>query len=198
MASAASRYHACAAPTSTLREAMAASPSTEERPCARQQLHPYTSGHARKRCHPSRRCSPGRRGVHSPSLRGARRLGRAVHQRRRRLETSQRSFVQRLRRRTPPRSATILERRFGDPSDGEYLLVFATRRPLTPSSRAQLQAAVDRAVSKIASARAGPSRARVLTCSTPRSSPSSTSHTRRPIRPCCAAPLARRVVCVPR
>src|SRR6478735_6082058 len=31
------------------------------------------------------------------------------------------------------RAATILERRFGDRSDGQYLLVFATRRPLTPT-----------------------------------------------------------------
>ncbi len=54
------------------------------------------------------------------------------------------------------RAATILERRFGDRSDGEYLLVFATHRPLTPSSRAQLQATVDRAVSTIPSARAAP------------------------------------------
>jgi RND superfamily putative drug exporter len=54
------------------------------------------------------------------------------------------------------RVATILERRFGDRSDGEYLLVFTTRRRLTSSSRAQLQATVDRAVSTIASARAGP------------------------------------------
>jgi hypothetical protein len=54
------------------------------------------------------------------------------------------------------RAATILERRFGDRSDGEYLLVFTTRRRLTSSSRAQLQATVDRAVSTIASARAGP------------------------------------------
>jgi putative drug exporter of the RND superfamily len=54
------------------------------------------------------------------------------------------------------RAVTILERRFGDRSDGEYLLVFTTRRPPTPSSRARLQATVDRAVSTIASARAGP------------------------------------------
>ena len=72
------------------------------------------------------------------------------------------------------RSATILERRFGDPSDGEYLLVFATRRPLTPSSRAQLQAAVGRAVSK--KRRRGPARR------APGSSPV-LRHGRRPARP---------------
>src|SRR5581483_3331 len=53
-------------------------------------------------------------------------------------------------------AAMILERRFGDRTDGEYLLVFATLRPLTPSDRAQLQATVNSAVSKIPSARAGP------------------------------------------
>jgi putative drug exporter of the RND superfamily len=54
------------------------------------------------------------------------------------------------------RAATLLERHFGDRGDGEYLLVFTTRRSLTPSSRAQVQATADRAVSEIASARAGP------------------------------------------
>jgi uncharacterized membrane protein YdfJ with MMPL/SSD domain len=54
------------------------------------------------------------------------------------------------------RAATILERHFGDRGDGEYLLVFATRRPLDPRLRAQLQAAVDRAALRVPSARAGP------------------------------------------
>ena len=53
------------------------------------------------------------------------------------------------------RAARILTRRFGDRSDGEYLLVFATRRALDPPLRAQLQAAVARAVKQVPSARAG-------------------------------------------
>ena len=56
------------------------------------------------------------------------------------------------------RAATILERHFGDRGDGEYLLVFTTRRPVTPQLRAQLQAAIDRAVRRVPSARAGPVR----------------------------------------
>jgi uncharacterized membrane protein YdfJ with MMPL/SSD domain len=54
------------------------------------------------------------------------------------------------------RAATILARQFHDRSDGEYLLVFATRRPLDPTLRTQLQAAVDRAASRVPSAHAGP------------------------------------------
>jgi RND superfamily putative drug exporter len=54
------------------------------------------------------------------------------------------------------RAATILEEHFGDRGDGEYLLVFATRRPLDPPLRAQLQAAIARAVLRIPSAHAGP------------------------------------------
>jgi RND superfamily putative drug exporter len=54
------------------------------------------------------------------------------------------------------RAATILDRHFGDNSDGEYLLVFATRRTLDPPLRAQLQAAVDRAAFRLPTAWAGP------------------------------------------
>jgi uncharacterized membrane protein YdfJ with MMPL/SSD domain len=54
------------------------------------------------------------------------------------------------------RAATILARDFGDRSDGEYLLVFATRRTIDPPLRTQLQAAIDRAVSRVPSAQAGP------------------------------------------
>jgi RND superfamily putative drug exporter len=53
------------------------------------------------------------------------------------------------------RAATILERHFGDRGDGEYLLVFSTRRSLEPSLRAQLQTAVDRAVLHVPSAHVG-------------------------------------------
>jgi len=53
------------------------------------------------------------------------------------------------------RAATILERNFGDRGDGEYLLVFATRRPLDAPLRGQLQSAVDRAALRVPSARAG-------------------------------------------
>jgi RND superfamily putative drug exporter len=54
------------------------------------------------------------------------------------------------------RAATILQRHFGDRGDGEYLLVFATRRPLDLALRAQLQVALDRAVLRVPSAHAGP------------------------------------------
>jgi RND superfamily putative drug exporter len=54
------------------------------------------------------------------------------------------------------RAATILEQHFGDRGDGEYLLVFTTRRLLNPPLRAQLQAATDRAVLRVPSAHAGP------------------------------------------
>jgi uncharacterized membrane protein YdfJ with MMPL/SSD domain len=53
-------------------------------------------------------------------------------------------------------AATILEHRFGDRSDGEYLVVFETPRAFTPLLRAQLQTTVDRAARRLASARAGP------------------------------------------
>jgi uncharacterized membrane protein YdfJ with MMPL/SSD domain len=43
-----------------------------------------------------------------------------------------------------------------DRADGEYLLVFATRRRLDPQVRAQLQTAIDRASRRIPSAHAGP------------------------------------------
>jgi RND superfamily putative drug exporter len=54
------------------------------------------------------------------------------------------------------RAVTVLADHFGDSSDGEYLLVFTTRRPLDPELRAQVQATADQAVSRVASARAGP------------------------------------------
>jgi putative drug exporter of the RND superfamily len=54
------------------------------------------------------------------------------------------------------RAATLLDHRFGDRSDGEYLLVFRTPQELTPTSRAQLAATVDHAAAEIPSARAGP------------------------------------------
>jgi uncharacterized membrane protein YdfJ with MMPL/SSD domain len=53
-------------------------------------------------------------------------------------------------------AATILDRHFGDRSDGEYLLVFTTRRTLGPPLRVQLRAAVTRAASRLPTARAGP------------------------------------------
>src|SRR6478752_4096379 len=54
------------------------------------------------------------------------------------------------------RAATILEQHFGDRGDGEYLLVFTTRRPIDPRLRVQLQATIDRAVLRVPSARAAP------------------------------------------
>jgi uncharacterized membrane protein YdfJ with MMPL/SSD domain len=54
------------------------------------------------------------------------------------------------------RAATILERHFGDRGDGEYLLVFATRRTVDPQLRAQVQSTVDRAVLRVPSAHPGP------------------------------------------
>jgi RND superfamily putative drug exporter len=54
------------------------------------------------------------------------------------------------------RAETTLARHFGDRSDGEYLLVFATPLPLNPPLRLQVQAAVDRAASRVPSAHAGP------------------------------------------
>src|SRR5260370_31315956 len=54
------------------------------------------------------------------------------------------------------RAGTILERHFGDRGDGEYLLVFATRRHLDRHLRTQVQATIDRAVLRVPSAHAGP------------------------------------------
>jgi RND superfamily putative drug exporter len=54
------------------------------------------------------------------------------------------------------RAATILAAHFGDRSDGEYLLVFSTHRPLDPGLLVQLQTAVGRAAARVPSARAGP------------------------------------------
>jgi len=56
------------------------------------------------------------------------------------------------------RAATVLQQHFGDRGDGEYLLVFATRRSVDPPLRAQLQATIARAVLRIPSAHAGPVR----------------------------------------
>jgi uncharacterized membrane protein YdfJ with MMPL/SSD domain len=54
------------------------------------------------------------------------------------------------------RAAAILTRSFGDRSDGEYLVVFSADRPLVPSVRTEVQAAVERAARAVPSARAGP------------------------------------------
>ena len=54
------------------------------------------------------------------------------------------------------RAATILERHFADRGDGQYLLVFSTRRPLDPQLRTELQRAIDRAARRVPSAHAGP------------------------------------------
>jgi uncharacterized membrane protein YdfJ with MMPL/SSD domain len=53
-------------------------------------------------------------------------------------------------------AAGILTQHFGDRSDGEYLVVFADERPVTRSVRRQAQAALERAVRTVPSARAGP------------------------------------------
>src|SRR5579862_5268342 len=53
-------------------------------------------------------------------------------------------------------AAGILTRHFGDRSDGEYLVVFSDDRPATPAVRSQVQAALERAVRTVPSARAGP------------------------------------------
>ncbi|HWX09804.1 MAG TPA: hypothetical protein VNY33_07490, partial [Gaiellaceae bacterium] len=47
------------------------------------------------------------------------------------------------------RAATILERHFADRGDGQYLLVFSTRRPLDPQLRTELQRAIDRAARRV-------------------------------------------------
>src|SRR6478735_606522 len=53
-------------------------------------------------------------------------------------------------------AARILTQHFGDRSDGEYLLVFTDNRPVSPPVRDQVQAALERAVRTVPSARAGP------------------------------------------
>ena len=54
------------------------------------------------------------------------------------------------------RAATVLEQHFGDRGDGEYLLVFTTRRTVDPRLHARVQATIDRAVLHVPSAHAGP------------------------------------------
>jgi RND superfamily putative drug exporter len=56
------------------------------------------------------------------------------------------------------RAQLILQRHFGDRSDGEYLVVFKLARPASSRLRATLQERVDRAVATIPTARAGPLR----------------------------------------
>jgi uncharacterized membrane protein YdfJ with MMPL/SSD domain len=53
------------------------------------------------------------------------------------------------------RAATVLTQSFGDRSDGEYLVVFATDRPVGPAVRTEVQAAVERAARAVPSAHAG-------------------------------------------
>jgi putative drug exporter of the RND superfamily len=53
-------------------------------------------------------------------------------------------------------AAAILTKHFGDRSDGEYLVVFTDRRPVSPAVRGQVQAALERAALRVPSARAGP------------------------------------------
>jgi putative drug exporter of the RND superfamily len=55
--------------------------------------------------------------------------------------------------------ANILARHFGDGSNGDYLVVFATQRARGPAFRLRLQAIVDRAVAVVPSARVGAVRA---------------------------------------
>ncbi|HEX7145414.1 MAG TPA: hypothetical protein VF225_08930, partial [Gaiellaceae bacterium] len=54
---------------------------------------------------------------------------------------------------------SILQRRFGDRSDGEYLVVFKVAGAVDRPLLARLQQTVDRAVSIVPTARAGPLRA---------------------------------------
>jgi RND superfamily putative drug exporter len=54
---------------------------------------------------------------------------------------------------------SILQRRFGDRSDGEYLVVFEAARAVNRPLLAQLQQTIDRAAAVIPTARAGPLRA---------------------------------------
>jgi len=53
-------------------------------------------------------------------------------------------------------AADTLAHHFGDRSDGEYLVVFAGDRPVGSAARGQVQAALERAVRTVPSARAGP------------------------------------------
>jgi uncharacterized membrane protein YdfJ with MMPL/SSD domain len=53
-------------------------------------------------------------------------------------------------------AAGILTQHFGDRSDGEYLVVFADSRPVSAAVRGRVQAALERAVRTVPSARAGP------------------------------------------
>jgi RND superfamily putative drug exporter len=53
------------------------------------------------------------------------------------------------------RVASILARQFGDGGNGDYLLVFASKRPPTAGLHLRLQAAADRAASRVPSAHAG-------------------------------------------
>ena len=56
------------------------------------------------------------------------------------------------------RVQSILQQRFGDRSDGEYLVIFKTTRTASRPLLARLQRAVDQAVAVIPTARAGPLR----------------------------------------
>jgi RND superfamily putative drug exporter len=53
-------------------------------------------------------------------------------------------------------AAGILSRHFGDRSDGEYLVVFIDERPVSATVHGQVEAALERAVRTVPSARAGP------------------------------------------
>jgi uncharacterized membrane protein YdfJ with MMPL/SSD domain len=53
-------------------------------------------------------------------------------------------------------AAGILTQRFGDRSDGEYLVVFSADRPVSLAVRARADAALERAARVVPSARAGP------------------------------------------
>jgi RND superfamily putative drug exporter len=53
-------------------------------------------------------------------------------------------------------AAGILTQHFGDRSDGEYLVVFTDRRPVTGAARDHVQTALEQAARTVPSARAGP------------------------------------------
>jgi uncharacterized membrane protein YdfJ with MMPL/SSD domain len=53
-------------------------------------------------------------------------------------------------------AAEVLTRHFGDRSDGEYLVVFADRQPISPGVRSRVQTALQRAARTVPSAHAGP------------------------------------------
>jgi putative drug exporter of the RND superfamily len=53
-------------------------------------------------------------------------------------------------------AAGILTQHFGDRSDGEYLVVFADRLPVSAAARDRVQTALERAARTVPSARAGP------------------------------------------